>query len=68
MPGSLIVLRFPDPADVPVVYIETMAGDLYPESQGHVDSVILAFDRLRAMALSPDDSTKAIRQAAKELK
>jgi transcriptional regulator with XRE-family HTH domain len=66
-PGSFIVLRFPEAADVPVVYIETMAGDLYPESQDDVSSVILAFDRLRAMALGPDDSAALIRKAAKEL-
>lgn len=67
-PGSFIVLRFAEPTDPPVVYIETMAGDLYPESQADINSAILAFDRLRAMALSPDDSTALIRQVAKELK
>jgi len=66
-PGSFIVLRFSEPADPAVVYIETMAGDLYPESQEHIDGSILAFDRLRAMALSPDDSTALIRKAVKEL-
>ncbi len=66
-PGSFVVLKFPESTDQPVVYIETMAGDLYPESQEHINGVILAFDRLRAMALGPDDSAKLIRQAAKEL-
>jgi hypothetical protein len=66
-PGSFVVLRFAEPTDPPVVYIETMAGDLYPENQKHIAGVILAFDRLRAVALSPDDSVKQIRQAAKEL-
>jgi transcriptional regulator with XRE-family HTH domain len=66
-PGSFVVLRFAEPTDQPVVYIETMAGDLYPESQKDIANVILAFDRLRAVALSPDDSVKLIRQAAKEL-
>ncbi len=66
-PGSFVVLRFAEPTDQPVVYIETMAGDLYPESQEHINGVILAFDRLRAMALAPDDSAKLIQQAAKEL-
>lgn len=67
-PGSFIVLGFAEPSDPPVVYIETMAGDLYPESQRDINSAILTFDRLRAMALSPDDSTALIRQVAKELK
>jgi transcriptional regulator with XRE-family HTH domain len=66
-PGSFIVLRFPDPTDPPVVYIETMAGDLYPEGQHDIDGIMLAFDRLRAMALAPDASAELIRKAAKEL-
>ena len=51
-----------------VVYIETMAGDLYPESKEDIDAAILAFDRLRAMALSPDDSIALIREVAKGLR
>lgn len=67
-PGSFIVLRFAEPNDPPVVYIETMAGDLYPENPAQVEGVVQVFDRLRAMALSPDDSIALIRKAAKELK
>ncbi len=66
-PGSFVVLKFPEASDPPVVYIETMAGDLYPESQADLASVTLAFDRLRAMALSPDDSAALIQKAAREL-
>jgi transcriptional regulator with XRE-family HTH domain len=66
-PGSYVVLRFADAADPDVVYIETMAGDLYPESDADVASAVMTFDRLRAMALSPDDSAALIRDAAKEL-
>ncbi|GAB3811544.1 helix-turn-helix transcriptional regulator [Micromonospora zhanjiangensis] len=67
-PGSFIVLSYTEPADPPVVYIETMAGDLYPERQDDITGAILAFDRLRAMALSPEDSIGLIRRAARELK
>jgi transcriptional regulator with XRE-family HTH domain len=66
-PGSFIVLRFADPGDPPVVYIETMAGDLYPEDDD-IQAAILVFDRLRAIALSPDDSVALISAAARELK
>ena len=66
-PGSFIVLQFADPADPPVVYIETMAGDLYPEDAG-IQTAILGFDRLRAIALSPDDSIALISSIARELK
>lgn len=67
-PGSFMVLRFAEPTDLPVVYVETMAGELYPESQQEVDGVILTFDRLRAMALSPSDSVSLIRQTVRELR
>ena len=66
-PGSFVVLRFPEPTDPPVVYIETMAGDLYPENRADIDGIMLAFDRLRAVALGPDASTEMIREAAREL-
>jgi len=66
-PGSFIVLRFPEPSDPSVVYIETMAGDLYPEATEDIDAVALAFDRLRAMVLGPEASAELIRKAAKEL-
>jgi hypothetical protein len=67
-PGSFVVLRFPEPTDTPVVYVETMAGELYPEGPGNTDGTTLVFDRLRAMALSPDDSVSLIRQTVKELR
>lgn len=66
-PGGFVILGFTDPADRDVVYIETMAGDLYPEGDAEVQSAAQAFDRLRAMALSPDDSASMIRDMAKEL-
>jgi transcriptional regulator with XRE-family HTH domain len=67
-PGSFIVLRFADHTDPPVVYIETMAGDLYPESREDVTGVTLAFDRLRAIAPGPDESIALIKKVIKELK
>ncbi|MFI6759675.1 helix-turn-helix domain-containing protein [Micromonospora sp. NPDC050417] len=66
-PGSFIVLRYDDPATDPdVVYLETMAGDLYPEGEDAIKGASLAFNRLRAMALGPDDSIAMIKQAAEE--
>ncbi len=65
-PGAFVVLGFADPGDREVVYIETMAGDLYPEVDADVQAAVQAFDRLRAMALSPDDSASMIRDAVKE--
>ncbi|MDG4751293.1 helix-turn-helix transcriptional regulator [Micromonospora sp. WMMD718] len=66
-PGSFVVLGFADPTDREVVYIETMAGDLYPEGDADVQGAVQAFDRLRAMALAPDESVSMIRNVAKEL-
>lgn len=65
-PGAFVVLGFADPGDREVVYIETMAGDLYPEGDADVRAAVQAFDRLRATALSPDDSASMIRDAVKE--
>lgn len=67
-PGSFIVLRYEDPATDPdVVYLETMAGDLYPEGEDAIKGATLAFNRLRAMALGPDDSIAMLKQAAREI-
>jgi hypothetical protein len=33
MPGSFIVLEFPDPADQGLVYIDSMAGDVRPSAR-----------------------------------
>lgn len=66
MPGSFVILTFVEASDPAVVYIETMTGDLYPEREAEVSGVMLVFDRLRAVALSPEDSIRYIREAAKE--
>jgi hypothetical protein len=56
MPGSFIVLEFPDPADQSLVYIDSMAGDLFLEYDMEIRRYILMFERLRAAALRPDES------------
>jgi transcriptional regulator with XRE-family HTH domain len=66
-PGAFVMLSFAEPTDPPVVYIETMAGDLYPERPDDIEHAALVFDRLRATALSPDDSTALIHKTAREL-
>ncbi len=47
-----------------MVYVETLAGDIYLEERGDVNRYTLAFDRLCAAALHPDDSVRLIEQAA----
>lgn len=50
-----------------VVYVETLAGDLYLEARTDVTRYTLAFDRLLAAALHPDDSMRLVEQAADAL-
>ncbi|HTV98770.1 MAG TPA: helix-turn-helix transcriptional regulator [Streptosporangiaceae bacterium] len=65
--GPFVILQFPEPADPAVVYVETLAGDIYLDEPADVDCYTLAFDRLLAAALHPDDSVRLIEQAAKDI-
>jgi transcriptional regulator with XRE-family HTH domain len=62
--GPFVILDFPEPTDPSVVYVETLAGDIYLEERADVNRYTLAFDRLLAAALHPDDSVHLIQQAA----
>ncbi|MQA24312.1 MAG: helix-turn-helix domain-containing protein [Micromonosporaceae bacterium] len=64
MPGSFMHLEFPDPADSDLVYIDSMAGDLFLEEDADIQRFGLAYDHLRALALSPRDSAKLLASAA----
>ena len=69
MPGSFIVLEFPDPADQSLVYIDSMAGDLFLEDDQEIRRYILMFQHLRAAAMRPDQTTGLLdrhRSAARE--
>jgi transcriptional regulator with XRE-family HTH domain len=60
MQGSFIVLSFSNPADPEIVYVDSMAGDLFLDAEADIRRFSLVFDNLRAVALSPDDSTSLI--------
>ena len=60
MAGSFILLNFPNPADPEIVYIDSMAGDLFLEADAEVRRYSLMFDTLRAVALGPGDSMSMI--------
>ena len=62
--GPLVILDFEEPTDPAMVYVETLAGDIYLEERSDVNRYTLAFDRLRAASLHPDDSVQLIEQAA----
>ncbi len=55
-----VILDFPEPTDPAVVYVETLAGDIYLEESSDVNRYTLAFDRSRAASLHPDDSVQMI--------
>lgn len=65
--GPFVVFGFPEPTDPHVVYVETLAGDLYLEQRADVSRYTIAFERLRAAALSPDDSVSLVKRAADNL-
>jgi transcriptional regulator with XRE-family HTH domain len=65
--GSFSILEFPERTDSDVAYVESVAGIIYLEKEREVKHCAEAFDRLRAAALSPGQSTDLIVEAAKEL-
>ncbi|GAA1937754.1 helix-turn-helix domain-containing protein [Kitasatospora viridis] len=67
MPGSFVLMSFPDSEDPEIIYIDSMAGDLFLEAEVDVRRYELLFDNLRAVALGPDDSTNLIKKVAEEL-
>ncbi|MGH3529659.1 MAG: Scr1 family TA system antitoxin-like transcriptional regulator, partial [Pseudonocardiaceae bacterium] len=57
---SFVLLDFPNPADPDVVYIDTMAGDLFLEKEPDIRRYRLLFEHLRAVASSPDQTTSML--------
>lgn len=66
MPGSFMVLRFSDAPSV--VYIDSMAGDIFLEEEVEVRHYTGLYDHLRAVSLSPDASRQLITSVAGEYK
>jgi transcriptional regulator with XRE-family HTH domain len=64
MLGSFTVMKFPDPADRDIVYIEAETGALYLEKPDDVNRYSLMIDYLRAQALGPAESHALIAQLA----
>ncbi|MGH4011472.1 MAG: helix-turn-helix domain-containing protein [Pseudonocardiaceae bacterium] len=60
MPGSFILIDFPNPADPDVVYIDSLAGDLFLEKEADLRRYRLLFEHLRAVASSPDHTTSML--------
>jgi transcriptional regulator with XRE-family HTH domain len=60
MPGSFALLQFAEAAVPDVIYIDSMAGDLFLEEESDVRRYRLIFDHLRAMAAAPDVSRELL--------
>lgn len=65
MPGSFVVMEFPDPSDAALVYTDSMAGDLFLEKESDVARYRATFQQLVAQALSPAATKRILRDAAK---
>lgn len=63
MPGSFILLQFGDPAIPDVIYVDTMAGELFLEEVADVRRYKLVFEHLRAVAASPEASLSLVTSA-----
>ena len=60
MPGSFVLIDFSDLADPAVVYIDSMAGDLFLEGKVDVDRYSLIMEQLVGVALSPEQSRQLV--------
>lgn len=63
--GSFIILGFAESGEIDVVHMETIGGNLSVDKPEEVQHYATAFDHLRAVALSPDD-TRAMLLAASQ--
>jgi transcriptional regulator with XRE-family HTH domain len=66
--GEFTILSFATLVAPDVVYLENMTSDLYVEREGDVYRYAMAFDRLRALALTPDESAALITARADTIK
>jgi transcriptional regulator with XRE-family HTH domain len=64
--GPFVILRYPDPADRDVLYIEG-AADPYLDREGEVERYRKTFDHLRASALSVKETLAMMKDMVKEL-
>ncbi|WP_344244197.1 helix-turn-helix transcriptional regulator [Actinocorallia libanotica] len=67
MDGPCTVLRFPEPFDPDVVYVQYRRGSIYLEDPLDVEEYVDLFDHLRSRALSPDESRALLLRVAEEM-
>ncbi len=65
--GPFAILEFPERTDSDVAYTESLGGMIYLEKDREVRACAEAFDRMRAVALSPAASVELIQRVAAEI-
>ena len=65
MSGSFVHMGFDDPLDPELVYIDTLAGDLFLEADADVRRYKLMFEHLQAIAMSPRETSAELVKATK---
>jgi transcriptional regulator with XRE-family HTH domain len=65
--AAFTVLAFGDLAVPDMAYVEHPVGAVHIDKEADVSRATLTFDRLRSLALSPDDSVALIRRVAQQL-
>lgn len=58
--GEVVLLRFPDPGDLELLYVEYSTGSIHIEDPTEVKEAKLMFEQLRTDALTPADSVALI--------
>ena len=66
MPGSFIYMEFGEP-NPDLVYVDTLAGDLFLETDADLALYASMFDHLRAVALSPAQAARLVSTLMKEM-
>jgi hypothetical protein len=64
--GSFVLLDFPAEDDPRIVCLDTLLTTLYREGLREVGAYQLAYERLCAMAMSPDDTGSFLRGMIEE--
>ena len=64
MAGSFVHMGFDDPLDPELVYVDSLAGDLFLEADADVRRYKLMFEHLQAAALSPRETSAELAKVA----
>jgi transcriptional regulator with XRE-family HTH domain len=67
MDGEFTILRFAEPSDPDIIYVENAQGDLYLDDSNAIRRYNWIFDHLRAAAMNPVESSKFLTNVAEEL-